>query len=459
MQLLLSDVETAPVRFSKFAGSFLAHVVLLVAIGAFSRYAASEADDIDWSRFHAEPLRLHESIPVFFAPAAEKASMVGGGATVANAAGTSGPTVLEPEYLREAKLPATVPPLAHWSRIAPADAPKPTPRQIITPGRVEAESSGLRTTANPSLSVPNRETAAGDQNISLQSANTPNSAAVTFANSSTTPIQALNSLPAAVASFDISTGQPVNVLALSENRTVQPYVEIPRGLQNVAGGGREYSAAGGNSRSDASRLGRSGTAGPPTPAPDSADSAVGPEAPKAFPSAAGDRALPESELKRVNHPRNGSYDVVVAQSVTLHNSPALSSNSGPVYTVYLPVGDEKEWLLEFCGAAAPSVPQSAYHVTVGDEDSIVPPYPISTVIPTKLLSTRSTGLVINGLLTSAGRLINFRLQGPVSAAGETILKLLEEWIFRPATRNRTNIDVDVLLIIPPPESVSAVQYR
>jgi hypothetical protein len=129
----------------------------------------------------------------------------------------------------------------------------------------------------------------------------------------------------------------------------------------------------------------------------------------------------------------------------------LSSNSagGPVYTVYLPVGDEKEWLLEFCGAAAPRVPQSAYQITVGDESPIAAPYPISTVIPTKLLATLTSKLVLRGSITSTGRLSNFQLNGPASAVGDAILKLLEEWLFRPARRDTTPIDVEVLLIIPP----------
>src|SRR5262249_19638917 len=152
---------------------------------ALSRYAAADGDEIDWSRFRVEPLRLHESVPLFFAPSRERAGMARGGAIAARGVAKSGPTVLEPEYRPEAQLPASVPPLAHWSRVAASDLPKPAPRQIVTPGRTEAASEGPKLTAPPSPSVPNLESAAADVNISLPAATNQNPSTASLANSAT----------------------------------------------------------------------------------------------------------------------------------------------------------------------------------------------------------------------------------------------------------------------------------
>jgi hypothetical protein len=253
----------------------------------------------------------------------------------------------------------------------------------------------------------------------------------------------------------MSAGQPVNVLALAENRSREQYVEIERGLQNVSGPGelrREGGSLGDNIRDDGTRTVRTGISGSAASSGRSfEDLPRGPEIAKLPASGLTLRALPESDLKRIVHPVNGSYDVVVAQAATVHDSAARTSaaGAGTVYTVYLPVGDDKEWLLEFCSIASTRPPQSSIQVSIGDEDSIAPPYPISTVIPAKLLATFPGKLVLQGSITAAGRLRNFRAAGPASVNSQLILQLLEEWRFRPAMQNRIPVEVDVRLIVPP----------
>jgi hypothetical protein len=452
MQLLLSSVQKPPVRFTRFAGSLVVHVVLLATAMVLSRYVASGEDDTDWSRFRVEPIRLHESVHVFFAPSPERARLTSAPAIAGHRA-KHGPTVLEPEYFPEAVLPSTLPPLAHWSRMAPPDLPKPAAQRIITPGRVEAPSAEAQLTAPPVLSVPNRETATGDVNISLPPASSTNTPAVAVANSSTMPIKAAEAAPGQSASFDMTTGQPVNVIALSESRTTQPYVVIPRGLQNVElsdGLRRESTVPGSDPRDDAGRVSRRRAMDYSATSSNAEQRLRGPEPATLINSRPGVVGLAESELKRINHAPNGSYDMVVTQSAASRGQSAVGPNSasGPVYTVYLPVGDEKEWVLEFCGLAAGPSLHAGYQVMAGDDGPIAPPYPISTVIPTKLLAGLSTEFVLHGSITAAGKLDNFRSSGPASALHDIILQLMEEWRFRPATRNRTAIDVEITLIIP-----------
>ena len=53
---------------------------------------------------------------------------------------------------------------------------------------------------------------------------------------------------------------------------------------------------------------------------------------------------------RIMHPPNGNFDVVVTQATVGGDLPGIPTRlSGtPVYTVYLRVGDVKEWVLAFC---------------------------------------------------------------------------------------------------------------
>src|SRR5512132_2006910 len=96
MQFLLSPPEKPPVRFAKFASSVVAHIAVAALAIALSRYAAANYEELAWSRYTIEPLRLHESVPIFFAPSPEKAAL---GATAAIAPGgggrKAGPTILE----------------------------------------------------------------------------------------------------------------------------------------------------------------------------------------------------------------------------------------------------------------------------------------------------------------------------------------------------------------------------
>jgi len=157
-------------------------------------------------------------------------------------------------------------------------------------------------------------------------------------------------------------------------------------------------------------------------------------------------------VTRINHPIGGNFDVVIMQSATRDELPDLGVilSGNPIYTVYLKVGDRKEWLLEYCIPVKESAQNNSYQITVEDPGVITPPYPIATAVPNSLLGQQITkNIVLHGLLTAAGDL-------RVSKSSETgnpfvaqLLALLGEWRFRPALRNKKAIDVEVLLVIPP----------
>ncbi|SPF40658.1 hypothetical protein SBA4_2540008 [Candidatus Sulfopaludibacter sp. SbA4] len=156
-------------------------------------------------------------------------------------------------------------------------------------------------------------------------------------------------------------------------------------------------------------------------------------------------------VTRIEHPANGSFDVVVTQSGTRDDLSELGGilTGNPVYSVYLPVGDSKEWLLQYCIPARESVRANPYQVDVEDVGTITPPYPISTVIPNSLLAQPiARHIVLHGFLTAAGILRGVGAADSSNPLLSEILALLSQWQFRPASRNSRPIDVEILLVIP-----------
>jgi hypothetical protein len=156
------------------------------------------------------------------------------------------------------------------------------------------------------------------------------------------------------------------------------------------------------------------------------------------------------EVIQIEHPANGSFDIVV-QSSGGDGLPDVGVvlRGSPVYTVYLPVGDHKEWLLEYCVAAGQSSRSGTNQVSIGGGAPITPPFPVSTTVPRSILGqTIANHLVFRGLLSANGSLQNMTAPTAESPLASQILEMLGQWRFRPALRNDTAIDVEVLLVIP-----------
>jgi hypothetical protein len=153
---------------------------------------------------------------------------------------------------------------------------------------------------------------------------------------------------------------------------------------------------------------------------------------------------------RVAHPVNGNFDVVILQSVSRDDLPDVAGtlSGNPVYTVYLKVGDEREWLLEYC--IPTNVTRAGqYQVNIDDSGAVSAPYPLTTVIPKNVVELpHPKHIVLHGLLGTAG--VFREINGPdaESPLVREVLPLLREWQFRPAMRDRVPVEVEVLLIIP-----------
>jgi len=166
------------------------------------------------------------------------------------------------------------------------------------------------------------------------------------------------------------------------------------------------------------------------------------------------KALPRPanpETTRIQHPANGNFDVVVMQSRSRDDLPDVGGllTGSPVYTVYLPVGDHREWLLEYCVQGGESKQSSPYQINIDDATPVNPPYPVSTTIPNKILGQAITRqIVLHGFLTAGGSLQNVKAMDANNPMAIQILSLLSEWQFRPALRNNKPIDIEIILVVP-----------
>jgi hypothetical protein len=157
------------------------------------------------------------------------------------------------------------------------------------------------------------------------------------------------------------------------------------------------------------------------------------------------------EVTRIQHPTNGSFDVVIMQSATRDDLPDLGGllSGTPVYTVYLRVGDRKEWLLEYCVPAGQAAQSNPYEIKVDDAGAITPPYPIDTSIPNSILAASiPKHIVLRGMLTASGSIKSVRGADSNNPILPELVALLSEWRFRPALRDKKPIDVEILLVIP-----------
>jgi hypothetical protein len=142
-------------------------------------------------------------------------------------------------------------------------------------------------------------------------------------------------------------------------------------------------------------------------------------------------------ISRIDLSPTGQFPVsLLGPSVTADHPELTTPLSGKIVsTVYIKVGTRKSWSLEFWapGNPPPDAPW-AYRIFRPDTLQI----PIET-----------DALLITGKLNTNGHLENLEIVLPSGwPAKDALLRVLERWTFRPASRNGTPLAVDVLIVIP-----------
>jgi len=161
------------------------------------------------------------------------------------------------------------------------------------------------------------------------------------------------------------------------------------------------------------------------------------------------RTVPAVPADRLEHPVNGLFDVVIVQS-TLDDSVPGSGNllhGRPIYTVYLQVGDSKDWILHYCVKDGAVVQRGAVF-QLPDPRPVKAPYPRYTYRPAEPLIGPAAYILVHGLIDEAGALQNLKVVGPIESGGSSLLAALGRWRFRPATRGEAPEPVEMVLAIP-----------
>jgi len=403
------------------------------------------------------------------------------------------PVLLQPDFAaRPQPLKNALPALAYWEPQPPSPA-RPQPKKFVVPGRKNPAQTSLALDVPPSLAVPNAQPVAAD--IAIAAPQTNPAPALPVPNSSSNPVRIRDNSKKvqAAASFDVQQGQPVNVLALGADYAPAKNVEIPKGLRNIPPAGDAGPSASAGAAATAAATIATGAATGATAAATTAAAAAGrtpgPERPvagahdsaAANPSAAAahasagpeprplssadaaalaalnlTRSLPAADaapaVTRIQHPTNGKFDVVIMHSAASDGLPDITGmlSGNPIYTVYLAVGDRREWLMEYCLPSHGATSSNPYQITIDDSGALLPPYPISTVIPNSILGQpHSRHIVLRGVLTAAGSFTDLKPADLNNPIARQVLPLLAQWRFRPAFRDKVPVDVEVLLVIPP----------
>jgi hypothetical protein len=151
------------------------------------------------------------------------------------------------------------------------------------------------------------------------------------------------------------------------------------------------------------------------------------------------------------HPTGGVFDVVVQSSGPEGFPESAGVLSGkPIYSVYLAVGAPREWILQYCIPAeeADSAEVVGGVVRLGNPAPLTAPYPRTTFRPPP--HHRPGGyLMVHGLIAANGRFQDLRVLGAGDPQDNAhVIAVLEQWEFRPATRQGRPVHVEVLLAIP-----------
>jgi hypothetical protein len=114
------------------------------------------------------------------------------------------------------------------------------------------------------------------------------------------------------------------------------------------------------------------------------------------------------------------------------------------YTVFLPVGLAKSWILQYSLFRVGNAAQA------GNTGRLDAPWPYNIVRPNiEPGAIDADALMVHGFVNQAGRFEALTVAFPPGfAQAQFVLNALAQWQFRPATQNGQNVKVEILLISP-----------
>jgi hypothetical protein len=152
-------------------------------------------------------------------------------------------------------------------------------------------------------------------------------------------------------------------------------------------------------------------------------------------------------VTRINVPKNGTFGVVVVGSSLDEQYPETSAvwKGRLAYSVYLHVGLEKSWILQY------SLPRAADSANAGSA-RLEAPWPYYIVRPNLNPDDASSdSVMVHGFVDESGHFEKLSVVFPTDmgfAREQLVLGALQQWQFRAGTRDGQVAKLEVLLIIP-----------
>jgi hypothetical protein len=145
-------------------------------------------------------------------------------------------------------------------------------------------------------------------------------------------------------------------------------------------------------------------------------------------------------------PKDGQFGAVIVGASLEEKYPEMSGvwNDRVAYTVYLHVGLEKSWILQY------SLPRASAAADAGNVTRLEAPWPFNIVRPNLSPDAiNSDAVLVHGFVNQQGRFESLAIAFPPEfPLAQFVLDSLNQWQFRPAARNGQTERVEVLLIIP-----------
>ncbi len=148
-------------------------------------------------------------------------------------------------------------------------------------------------------------------------------------------------------------------------------------------------------------------------------------------------------VARITRPRDGHFNVVVVGDAVADEYPEAVGIWADrlAYTVYLHVGEERNWILQYC---LPRV-----HPASASSNRPDAPWPYMIVAPHLAPGDADDALLVHGFIDTEGRFEKLAVVYPVQfPQAKFVLSALQQWQFRPAAQDGKSTLVEVLLIIP-----------
>ena len=378
-------------------------------------------------------------------------------------AGRSAPTLaalpqtakakLGPQTLVQADLPKPItltqeiplPQITIWS-------PSKVEVKTVQPPQPQKQTSA---DAKPSVATPNQELNLADINIASTINPTPQNIVQA---STTSPVQVhvpdQVHMPPVTSSQSTAEPTPASILSLSDLRAKDQTVTLPPVNETTAANteGALGSGPAQNSPSDLNnpdaKVAGAGAGPDANASPDDHSGSAG-NAPSANPGAGSNSGSDQDSATTatlITVPKDGRFGAVIVGDSLQEQYPEVADiwSGRLAYSAYLHVGLAKSWILQY------SLPRSTDASAGGTVVRLDAPWPYSIVRPNLEPGTvDADALMVHGFVDQAGHFETLSIVFPEGfQRAQFVLAALQQWQFRPASRDGQPAKVEVLLIIP-----------